>query len=390
MIAFDDGNCDANLRAKIKVIGIGGAGNNTVNSMLKQEYDSNIEFIVANTDAQTLEASNAKTKVQLGIKLTKGLGSGANPEIGKRAAEEDLDKILEVVNDADIIFLAAGMGGGTGSGALPVIAQALREHNILTIAVVTKPFTFEGKRREKIAHESIKELQDHVDTLIVVPNQKLLDIIGEDIPMVEAFEMVNDILYQSIKGISYIITKSGHINVDFADLRVIMKGMGRAIMGTGRASGTNRAITATREAISSPLLENMDIYGAQGVLLNISGGPSLSLQEIHEAASVIYEQADEQANIILGSVIDPTMNDDVIVTVIATGCQSIQEERCIETQDMIEKKKTELSVQPTVRDIETEIKVIESINHEPVDLSNVDVPTFLRKELEEEPNKAQE
>jgi len=325
----------------------------------------------------------------LGVKLTKGLGSGANPDIGKRAAEEDLDKILEVIDNADIVFLAAGMGGGTGSGAMPVIAKALREHNILTIAVVTKPFIFEGKRRTKIADTSIKELHDHVDTLIVVPNQKLLDMIGEDIPMVEAFEMVNEILYQSVKGISYIITKSGHINVDFADLKVIMKDMGRAIMGTGRASGSTRAIHATHEAISSPLLENMNINGAKGVLLNISGGSSLSLQEIHEAASVIYEQADENANIILGSVIDPTLNDDVIVTVIATGCEAIAKEAELEeTQEILEEQDetAEEQIQASVRDPEEEKILSEAapIPQKPVDLANIDVPTFLRKEPEEE------
>ena len=278
--------------ARIKVVGIGGAGNNTVNSMIKKEYDENIEFIVANTDAQSLETSRAKTKIQLGVKLTKGLGSGANPEIGKRAAEEDIDKILEAVSDADIVFLAGGMGGGTGSGAMPVVAQALRENGILTIAVVTKPFVFEGKRRAKIAESAIEKLQESVDTMIVIPNQKLLDLIGDDIPMVDAFELINDVLYQSVKGISYIMVKSGHINVDFADLRTIMQDMGRAVMGTGRAAGEHRAAQATRSAISSPLLENMDIRGAKGILLNISGGPNLSLHEIHEAAQVIYDQAD--------------------------------------------------------------------------------------------------
>lgn len=397
MIAFDDGNNCKNLSAKIKVLGVGGAGNNTVNSMLKHEYDSNIEFIIANTDAQALEASEAKTKIQLGVKLTKGLGSGANPEIGKRAAEEDLDKILEVVDEADIVFLAAGMGGGTGSGALPVIAKALKEHNILTIAIVTKPFVFEGKRRTKVAENSIKELHNHVDTLIVVPNQKLLDLVGENIPMIEAFEMINDILYQSVKGISYIITKSGHINVDFADLKVIMKDMGRAVMGTGRATGTSRAIQATREAISSPLLENMNISGAKGVLLNISGGPSLSLQEIHEAASVIYEQADEDANIIIGSVIDSTMNDDVIVTVIATGCENMNQKEII-LDEMVheeaeEEKLETVSVKATTRDTETEeedeISLKQMIAPEAIDLANIDVPTFLRKELAEEKEAAE-
>ena len=387
MIAFDETNAyETNVTAKLKVIGVGGAGNNTVNSMFKQEYNSNIEFIVTNTDAQALNASQVKNKIQLGVKLTKGLGSGANPEIGKRAAEEDIDKIIEAVGDSDIVFLAAGMGGGTGSGALPVIAKALREHNTLTIAVVTKPFTFEGKRREVIAEKAIKEIYDNVDTLIVVPNQKLLDMVGEDTPMVEAFEMVNEILYQSVKGISYIITKSGHINVDFADLRVIMKDMGRAVMGTGRASGVDRAITATQEAISSPLLENMYIKGARGVLLNISGGSSLSLQEINQAASVIYGQADENANIILGSVIDESIGDEVIVTVIATGCENgnplCEPTSIAENVSENFEEKQEVEIQASTREIEKE-PAFQIINEKIIDVENLDIPTFLRTEHEE-------
>lgn len=387
MIAFDETNAyETNVTAKLKVIGVGGAGNNTVNSMFKQEYNSNIEFIVTSTDAQALNASQVKNKIQLGVKLTKGLGSGANPEIGKRAAEEDIDKIIEAVGDSDIVFLAAGMGGGTGSGALPVIAKALRERNTLTIAVVTKPFTFEGKRRKVIAEKAIKEVYDNVDTLIVVPNQKLLDMVGEDTPMVEAFEMVNEILYQSVKGISYIITKSGHINVDFADLRVIMKDMGRAVMGTGRASGVDRAITATQEAISSPLLENMYIKGARGVLLNISGGSSLSLQEINQAASVIYGQADENANIILGSVIDESIGDEVIVTVIATGCENgnpLCEPTSI-TENVSEnfEEKQEVEIQASTREIEKE-PAFQIINEKIIDVENLDIPTFLRTKHEE-------
>ncbi len=381
MIAFEDVKKESvTSSARIKVIGIGGAGNNTINSMIKKEYDTSIEFIAANTDAQSLETSLAKTKIQLGVKLTKGLGSGANPEIGKRAAEEDLDKILEAVADADIVFLAGGMGGGTGSGAMPVIARALRDRGILTIAVVTKPFVFEGKRRSKIADAAIKALQECVDTQLVIPNQKLLDLIGDDIPMVEAFELINDILYQSVTGISYIMVKSGHINVDFADLRTIMKDMGRAVMGTGRASGTQRAVEATRAAISSPLLENIDIKGAKGILLNISGGPSLSLHEIHEAAGVIYEQADEDANIILGSVIDPVMTEEVIVTVIATGCQS-----CDQKHEPVQLVAPQLVAQPAVQQ-EEPIKAStrdESFNKPAVpemtiDLHDIDVPTFLR------------
>lgn len=374
MIAFEDSKqIPTALTARIKVLGIGGAGNNTINSMIKKEYDTNIEFIAVNTDSQALEASLAQTKIQLGIKLTKGLGSGANPEIGRRAAEEDLDKVLETVIDADIVFLAGGMGGGTGSGALPIIARALREHGILTIAVVTKPFLFEGKRRAKIADAALKELENCVDTLLVIPNQKLLDLVGEDIPMIEAFELINDILYQSVKGISYIMVKSGHINVDFADLRAIMKDMGRAVMGTGKASGSQRAIEATRAAIESPLLENININGAKGILLNISGGPSLSLHEIHEAASVIYEQADENANIILGSVIDHTMQDEVIVTVIATGCQ--QEKSRQEPVELapVKEQVTAAVSAPAPAPVPE--------NH--IDLDDLDVPTFLRNKIAE-------
>lgn len=387
MIAFEEVRQTAvTSTARIKVIGIGGAGNNTINSMIKKEYDTNIEFIAANTDAQTLETSLAKTKIQLGVKLTKGLGSGANPEIGKRAAEEDLDKILDAVTDADIVFLAGGMGGGTGSGAMPVIARALRERGILTIAVVTKPFVFEGKRRAKIADAAIQTLQGSVDTQIVIPNQKLLDLIGDDIPMVEAFELINDILYQSVKGISYIMVKSGHINVDFADLRTIMKDMGRAVMGTGRASGAQRAVEATRAAISSPLLENIDITGAKGILLNISGGPTLSLHEIHEAASVIYEQADEDANIILGSVIDPTMTEEVIVTVIATGCGNACEQKAevsVQKSAAEQQSGIEKSIQASVRDEEFVKPAAQEVT---IDLNDIDVPTFLRNKAAEADN----
>lgn len=304
--------------AKIKVLGIGGAGNNIVNNIC-QAHIEGIECIVANTDAQTLHKSSAQKTIQLGVKLAKGLGAGANPDIGRKAAEEDIDKILEAVGDADIVFLTAGMGGGTGSGAIAVIAKALKERGILTVGTVTKPFMFEGKRRAAIAEQAIEELKKHIDTLLVVPNQRLLDIADDSVSMLQAFDMVNQVLQQSIKGIAYIITKSGHINVDFADLRTIIKDMGVAVMGTGIATGPDRAVQATIQAISSPLLENMHIQGAKGVLINITGGKNLGLHEIHQAASVIYEQADEQANIILGSVIDESMTDELIVTVIATG-----------------------------------------------------------------------
>lgn len=302
----------------IKVVGVGGAGGNTVNSIMST-CEETIEFIVANTDAQALELARASKKIRLGIKSTRGLGTGADPEQGKRAAEEDLDKVLEAVEGADIVFLTGGMGGGTGSGSLPVIARALKEKNILTIAIVTKPFIFEGRKRQVIAEQAIEKLRNDVDILIVIPNQKLLDVVDQKVSMIDAFAMINEVLGQSVKAISDIITKAGHINVDFADVRTIVKSQGLAVMGTARTSGANRAQEAARKAISSPLLENMSIEGASRVLLNITGGTNLSLYEISEAASIVYGQVDEQAQIILGSVIDPSMENEVAVTIIATG-----------------------------------------------------------------------
>ncbi len=302
----------------IKVIGVGGAGGNAVNSIIESGCQG-IGFVVANTDAQALEFSRAQHKIQIGVKSTKGLGAGANPDMGKRAAEEDLDKVMDAVSGADIVFIVGGMGGGTGSGGLPVIARALRDKGVLVIAIVTRPFLFEGKRRAAIADEAIQRLKQDVDTLIVIPNQKLLEVVDQHVSMIDAFAMINEgILSQSVRGLSDIITRPGHINVDYADIRTIMKDRGLAVMGTGKASGKGRARQAALEAISSPLLENMSVEGAHGVLCNITGGKGLGLHEISEAASVVYEQAHEDANIIIGSVIDDSMQDEVIVTIIAT------------------------------------------------------------------------
>jgi cell division protein FtsZ len=314
--------------ASIKVVGVGGAGGNTVNSIVASGNDG-IEFIVANTDAQALNTSKADHKVQIGLKSTKGLGTGANPELGEKAAEEDIDIIMEAIGNADIVFLTGGMGGGTGSGGLPVVARALRAKGILSVAVVTKPFLFEGKRRSKVAEAALAILRKEVDTLLVIPNQRLLDVVDESVSMIDAFEMINDVLCQSVKGISDIITKPGHINVDFSDVRTIMKDKGLAVMGTGRASGPNRAKDAAMQAITSPLLENMSIEGAQAVLLNITGGKDLGLHEISQASSVIYAQAHEDANIIIGSVIDETMKDFISVTIIATGFESVRQEAAV-------------------------------------------------------------
>ena len=381
--------------ASIKVLGVGGAGGNTVNSIV-QAGNYGIECIVANTDAQALESSKAQHKLQIGLKSTKGLGTGANPEIGKRAAEEDLDKIIEAIGDADIVFLTAGMGGGTGSGALPVVARALRERNILSIAVVTKPFVFEGKRRDAVAAQALATLQDEVDTLLIVPNQKLLEAVSENVSMIEAFSMINNILGDSVRGISDIITKPGYINVDFADVRTIMKDRGLAVMGTGRATGKDRAKEAALHAISSPLLENMSIKGAQGVLLNITGGKDLGLHELSAAAQVIYEQADENATIILGSVIDENMSNEVVVTVIATGFVPARQQEAVapvQVKGTVVDRSAQLQ-QAAVKQEEV-AEVYEQAYQKPVqqavqeaakvavDVNDLDVPAYLRQKQHE-------
>ncbi len=370
---------------KIKVIGVGGAGGNTVNSMIDSIED--VEFIAVNTDAQALYLCKAEHKIQIGLKSTKGLGTGANPELGKRAAEEDLSKIMDYLEDTDIIFLTGGMGGGTGSGALPVIARAVKEKNILSVAVVTKPFDFEGKKRKEVADKAIEQLRGEVDTLLIVPNQKLLEVTDEAVSMIEAFSMINAILNQSVKGIADIIAKPGHINVDFADVATIMKDMGLAVMGTGRATGPDRALEAARQAISSPLLENMEINGARGVLINISGGTNLGLHEIGQASMVITQQADEHAEIIVGSVIDETLQDEVVITVIATGFGPQQQQA---TQPF----KQDVSIKATVRveeqpDPQPEpiIEKKEEPKQEPqpsyqvANPDDLDIPTFMRKNI---------
>ncbi len=319
----------------LKVLGVGGAGSNAVNSMIQSGDMDAISFIVANTDAQALHQSPARNKVQLGKKITKGLGAGSNPEIGKRAAEEDIDAIKDLLDNTDILFLTAGLGGGTGSGALPIIAQAAREMGILSVGVVTKPFSFEGKRRAKHAEDAFNNIKGTVDTLIVVPNQKLLENADPKISMLNAFALSNDVLKQAIKGISDIITRAGHINVDFADVRTIMKDTGMAIMGTGRASGPDRAKQAALKAISSPLLENTSIHGAKGVLINITGNEDLELQEINDAASMVYEMVNPEANIIMGSVIDKSLGNEICVTVIATGLDLSVDKPTVDTKPII-------------------------------------------------------
>ncbi|MGA2781724.1 MAG: cell division protein FtsZ [Smithella sp.] len=309
--------CSENL-AKIKVIGVGGGGGNAVNTMISSSLHG-VDFINANTDAQALGVSSSPIKIQIGAQITKGLGAGSNPEIGRQSALESRDEIRPYLEGADMIFITAGMGGGTGTGAAPVIAEIARECSILTIAVVTKPFQFEGKKRNIQAEEGIAQLRETVDTLVVVPNQRLLSLGGRNLSLLEAFKKADDILYQAVKGISDLILVPGLINLDFADVKSVMSNMGMAIMGTGVASGENRAVEAAQRAISSPLLEDNTIQGAHGILLNITGGPDMSLYEVNEASSLIQEEADDDANIIFGTVIDQNMHDEIRITVIATG-----------------------------------------------------------------------
>jgi cell division protein FtsZ len=327
MITFDERPGDGNLAvtleeeqvpARIKVIGVGGGGGNAVNRMI-QAGIKGVEFLVANTDLQAMRTSLAPVKLQIGGKLTKGLGAGANPEVGKQAALEDTERILEALSGADMIFITTGMGGGTGTGAAPIIASLAAELGSLTVAVVTKPFGFEGKRRRVQAEQGIRALRDTVDTLITIPNERLLNFVERGTSLGDAFKIADDILRQAVQGISDLITVPGEINLDFADVRTIMHGMGMALMGTGVSSGEHRAVEAAQRAISSPLLEEASIEGAKGVLINVTGGPDMTLFEVHEAASIIQEAADEEANIIFGTVIDPRMKDEVKVTVIATG-----------------------------------------------------------------------
>ncbi len=304
--------------ARIKVIGVGGSGCNAVNTMMTLGLEG-VEFIAVNTDAQALQHCLAPTKLQIGQSLTRGLGAGADPERGRKAALEDHQRIKELLQGADMIFVTAGMGGGTGTGAAPVIAQLAREEDILTVGVATKPFLFEGKQRARRAEAGLALLSEHVDTLVTIPNEKLLNLDQEDLSFIEAFRKADEVLYQAVKGISDLITQSGMVNVDFADVKTVMSNMGRALMGTGCAKGEGRARYAAELAIQSPLLDDISVEGATGVLINVVGGPEMRMREVKEAASLIQEQAHEDANIIFGATIDESMGDAIKVTVIATG-----------------------------------------------------------------------
>ncbi|HKL49681.1 MAG TPA: cell division protein FtsZ [Wenzhouxiangellaceae bacterium] len=304
--------------ATIKVLGIGGGGGNAVNQMLDAAIEG-VEFISINTDAQALKSFSGKSTLQIGSSVTKGLGAGANPEVGRQAALEDRDRICEMLQGCDMVFITAGMGGGTGTGAAPVIAQTAKEMGILTVAVVTKPFPFEGQRRLGVAQQGIDELTHHVDSLITIPNAKLLSVLGPDITLLNAFKAANQVLSGAVQGIAELITRPGLINVDFADVRTVMSEMGMAMMGSGSATGQDRALMAAQSAIGSPLLEDINLAGACGILVNVTAGMNLSMREFEEVGSTIADLASEDATVVMGTVIDPDMNDEIRVTVVATG-----------------------------------------------------------------------
>lgn len=364
-------------QARLKVIGIGGGGCNAINTMIVSGLDG-VEFIAANTDLQALGTSRALNKIQLGNKLTKGLGAGANPDVGKESALEDAEKIREALAGSDMVFITAGMGGGTGTGAAPVIAGIARELGALTVGVVTKPFFFEGSKRMQRAEEGLKELNKHVDTLIVIPNQRLLSIADKTTPLLEAFKMTDNVLYQAVKGIADLISTPGLVNCDFADVRTVMSHMGRAVMGMGLSSGNNRAVEAAQKAISSPLLEDGSIMGAKAVLLNISGGPSLSLHDVTAASSIIQEAADADANIIFGSVINKAMTEEVVVTVIATGFEKTaskeESSRPAAGKSLFTKTPDRQTFLRKVMDSDLAGRVDED--------DELDVPTFLRRQAD--------
>ena len=343
--------------AVIKVVGVGGGGGNAVEHMVRQDV-TGVDFICANTDAQALHNLSAQTRLQLGETITKGLGAGANPDMGKEAALEDKDRIAEALNGADMVFITAGMGGGTGTGAAPIVAEIARSMNILTVAVVTKPFVFEGKKRMALAEAGIAELSRHVDSLITIPNEKLLSIMGSDAPLLQAFGNVDDVLLGAVQGIADLIIRPGMINVDFADVRTVMSEMGMAMMGSGKASGECRARDAAEAAIHSPLLDDVDFNGARGILVNIAAGIDISLGEFAEVGSTVEEFASENATVVVGTVIDPEMGDELRVTVVATGLG-----------------RPELEVPRTIVD-NTKKKVA---GDGAVDYSDFDKPTALRK-----------
>jgi cell division protein FtsZ len=386
MIEFDE---NKNLAAKVKIIGVGGGGNNALNTMISYKLGG-VEFIAANTDAQALAANLASLKLQLGTTLTKGLGAGGNPEVGRKAALEDLERIRDVLKGADMVFITAGLGGGTGTGGAPVIAEAAREVGALTVAIVTKPFHFEGKKRMKQAEEGLANLRMTADALITIPNQRLLSISGKNMTLIEAFKRADEILYHAAKGISDIIVGHGIINLDFADVRTIMSETGMALMGTGIASGENRSMEAAQKAISSPLLEDITIEGARGLLINVTGGQNLTLSEINEATTLIQKEAHEEANIIWGMVIDEAMSEEIRVTVIATGFGKAEEKsvtRFKKGAPMSFSMRENRDIPTFMRRVKVnerfdELKLAEPPEFSVEDEDRFDIPTFLRKQAD--------
>ncbi len=372
--------------AVIKVIGVGGGGGNAVHHMINSEVDG-VEFICANTDAQALNNLKTKTILQLGSNITKGLGAGANPEIGRQAAIEDRDEIADVLSGADMVFITAGMGGGTGTGATPIVAEVAKEMGILTVAVVTRPFPFEGKKRSSIAEKGIAELSEYVDSLITIPNEKLLDVLGKEASLLEAFKAANNVLLGAVKGIADLIMHPGTINVDFADVRTVMSEMGMAMMGTGFASGEDRAREASESAIRSPLLEDVNLEGARGILVNIAAGENLSLGEFAEVGDTIEEFASDDATVVVGTVIDPNLDEEMRVTVVATGLGS-HHERPTKVVDNTETMATadyrELDRPAIMRNRESAeyASPIAKAVGPGADMDYLDIPAFLRRQAD--------
>ncbi|MCF7983276.1 MAG: cell division protein FtsZ [Thiohalocapsa sp.] len=378
--------------AVIKVIGVGGGGGNAVNHMAASIIEG-VDFICANTDAQALDNANVKTILQLGAGITKGLGAGADPEIGRKAAEEDRDRIKDALEGADMVFITAGMGGGTGTGAAPVVASVARELGILTVAVVTKPFPFEGGKRSKVANEGIADLAKNVDSLITIPNEKLLAVLGKEMSLLDAFRAANDVLLNATQGIAELITRPGLINVDFADVKTVMSEMGVSMMGTGAASGENRAREAAEAAINSPLLEDIDLAGAKGILVNITAGLSLSIGEFDEVGNTVRDFADDEATVVVGTVIDPELEDELRVTVVATGLGDRRAERLMPRSDeppvRLVNKREEERIAPDYRDMEQPAYLRNkqraasgATADQGGDMDYLDIPAFLRRQAD--------
>ncbi len=370
-------------QAVIKVIGVGGGGGNAVDHMLSASLEG-VEFIAANTDAQALHRSGVSKVMQLGEGLTRGLGAGANPEVGRQAASEDRDKIAAALDGTDMVFLTAGMGGGTGTGAAPVIAQLAREKGILTVAVVTRPFGFEGKKRIEAADQGIKEMGELVDSLIVIPNERIMEVMGGNVTLLEAFGKANEVLFNAVQGISELITRPGLINVDFADVRTVMAEMGMAMMGSATATGPDRAMEAARGAVSSPLLEEVDIHGAKGLLVNVSAGPDMQLDEFAQVGEIVNEYASEDGTVVIGTVLDPEMEDELRVTMVATGIRKAPQISLVKDEGVDEDTTDDVDYdQPTViRRRPRAAGDVDAQGNAAVDMEYLDVPAFLRSQAD--------